>query len=133
MMRLRVRLSVDEYLMRVILALFLTTVSCFAQSYTQRGFLETRSTFYPREGFNDSSHAIGESLFRYEGFYKPSQAFQIAGAVDFRSDTHLQVERDFNLSWQNREIRKPLADVRRLSVTLHKGPVTFEAGKQFVR
>ena len=73
--------------MRVILAVILTAAGCFAQSYTQRGFLETRGAFYPREAVNDSAHAVGEALFRYEGFYRPSQAFQIAGAVDFRTDT----------------------------------------------
>jgi hypothetical protein len=106
---------------------------CFSQTYTQRGFLENRATFYPQEAANDRARAVGESLFRYEGFYTPSMTLQFAGAVDFRIDTHHQVERDWKLSWQDREIRRPLGEVRRLSATYHRGPVTFTAGKQFIR
>src|SRR5690242_4161624 len=109
--------------MRVILAIVLTAVACSAQSYSQRGFLESQGTFYPREAVNDSANAIGSALFRYEGFFRPSQVFQIAGAVDFRTDTHRQVERDFRMSWWDREVERPISDVRRLSATIHKGPI----------
>jgi hypothetical protein len=116
------------------LILILTTATaCFAQTYTQRGFLEVQSTFYPQDGTNDRAHGVGESLFRYEGFYIPSHTIQIDGALDLRVDTHRQVGRDFTLSWQDRETRRPPAEVRRLSATYHDGPVTFELGKQFVR
>lgn len=119
--------------MRVLLAIVLAAGSCFAQTYTQRGFLETRGTFYPREASNDSANGVGESMFRYEGFYKPATALQFAGAVDLRIDTHRQVDRDLKLSWSDRELQRPLAEVRRLSALYHRGPITFEAGKQFVR
>src|SRR2546426_8459783 len=33
----------------VLLFLVLATSACYAQTYTQRGFLETQSTFYPQE------------------------------------------------------------------------------------
>jgi hypothetical protein len=92
-----------------------------------------QGTFYPQKTVNDSAQSVGESLFRYEGFYRASSSFQIAGAVDFRTDTHHQVERDFKLSWQDRESRRPLSEVRRLSATYHRGPLAFEVGKQFIR
>jgi hypothetical protein len=104
-----------------------------AQKYTQRGFLETRGTFYPQEAANDRAHGIGESLLRYEGFYIASKTLQVAGAVDFRVDTHRQVERAFKLSWLDQEIRRPAGAVRRLSATYHNGPLTIELGKQFIR
>src|SRR5262245_40623043 len=116
-----------------IVVLLLSTFPSFAQTYTQRGFLEGRGTLYPRRAVTDPAHTLGESVFRYEGFFTPSNILQIAGGVDFRTDTHHQVERDFKLSWLDREIQRPLADVRRLSATLHSGPLTFEAGKQFIR
>jgi hypothetical protein len=119
--------------MRVILALFLSAVSCFAQAYTQRGFVETRGTLYPQKTVNDRANAVGESLFRYDGFYRLSGRLQFAGSVDFRTDTHRQVERDFSLSWQDREIPRPLGELRRLSATYHDGPLTIEIGKQFIR
>jgi hypothetical protein len=109
------------------------SLNCFSQIYTQRGFLENRATIYPQEAANDRARAVGESLFRYEGFFTPSQRFQVAGSMDFRTDTHHQVDREFDLSWWDRDLRRPLAGVRRLSATYHQGPVTFEAGKQFIR
>ena len=119
--------------MRAFLAIVLSAVACAAQTYTQRGFLETRGTVYPQAAPNDRAHTMGESLFRYEGFYKPGTAFEFAGAIDLRLDTHHQVERDLKFSWSDREIQRPLAEIRRLSAMYHKGSITFEAGKQFVR
>ena len=43
--------------------------SAAAQNFTQRGFLETSLTLYPEIAPNDSGHAVGESLFRYEASY----------------------------------------------------------------
>jgi len=114
-------------------ALLLAAATCFGQAYTQRGFIETRGTFYPQKAAIDPAHGVGESLFRYEGFYRPAATVQIAGAVDVRIDTHHQVDRDFKLSWQDREIRRPFGEVRRLSGIYHNGPLTFEVGKQFIR
>jgi hypothetical protein len=112
---------------------FILAATCSAQTYTQRGFIETQGTFYPQEGTNDSAHAVGESLFRYEGFYKPTPSLQFAGGVDFQIDTHNQVARDFTLSWQDRETRRPTGAIRQLNATYHNGTVTLEAGKQFIR
>src|SRR5215813_3995266 len=119
--------------MRVIVTLLLTAATCFGQAYTQRGFIETRGTFYPQKAAIDPAQGVGESLFRYEGFYRPAATLQIAGAVDVRIDTHHQVDRDFKLSWQDRETRRPFAEVRKLSNIYHNGPLTFEVGKQFIR
>src|SRR5262245_61482541 len=110
--------------MRVVFALLLAAGTCAAQTYTQRGFLENRGIFYPQNAPNDSSNAAGESLLRYETFYSPVTKLQFAGAVDLRIDTHHQVERRFNLSWQDRELQRPAAAIRRLSGTYHSGPIT---------
>src|SRR6478672_10135418 len=75
---------------RLLLTLLLIAAPAIGQNYTQRGFIEAGGTFYPQRTVNDRARAVGESLFRYEGFYTPSAAFQIAGAVDFRTDTHHQ-------------------------------------------
>ena len=119
--------------MRVLLAILLAAATCFAQDFTQRGFLENLGTLYPQDAKKDHTNTIGESLFRYEGFYKPRAALQVAGAIDLRIDTHQQVNRDLKLSWSDRELQRPLAEVRRLSALYHSGSVSFEAGKQFVR
>ena len=38
----------------------------WAQSFSQRGFVETRGAFFPQTGANDSGRAIGDILLRYE-------------------------------------------------------------------
>src|SRR6266516_6557 len=119
--------------MRVLLVVVLNAAVCAGQTYTHRGFLENRASFYPQTAANDRARAPGEWLIRYEGFLQASNAFQLAGSIDLRLDTHHQVERDIKLSWQDRETRRPTGEVRRLSAMYHKGPVTFEMGKQFVR
>jgi hypothetical protein len=115
----------------MILALLLFAAGI--QDYTHRGFLENRLTLYPQEAPNDQTHAVGEMLFRYEGFYKPANAVQIAGAVDLRTDTHHQVERELGSWWDDRGRKRPAATLRRLSALFYSGPLTVEAGKQFIR
>src|SRR5262245_12144747 len=96
----------------VIVCLLWLACSSFGQTYNHRGFLENRGTFYPQKAANDAARGVSESLLRYEAFYTPSATLQFAGALDFRMDTHHQVKRDFNLSWQDREVRRPIAAVR---------------------
>jgi hypothetical protein len=112
---------------------FLFPAVTSAQTFTQRGFIENSGTVYPQEAPNDAGRAVGESLFQYEGFYAVSRALQLAGAIDLRTDTHRQVERDLHFSWWDRETRRPAAAVRRLSATYHRGATTIELGKQFIR
>src|SRR5262245_2024133 len=115
--------------------LFVVLISAMparAQQYTQRGFLESRFTLYPQKAPNDRAQTIGEALFRYEGFYKPASAFQFNIGLDIRTDTHHEVERDAGISWWDREQRRPLAAIRRLSGVYHHGGLTVELGKQFV-
>jgi hypothetical protein len=118
---------------RFLIVLLLFAATAVAQSYTQRGFLENRTTLYPLEAANDSALAVGDALFRYEGFYRASNTFQFNGGMDLRMDTHHQVERSLDLSWWDRERRRPLVEVRRLSAVYHKGGLSVEAGKQFIR
>jgi hypothetical protein len=112
---------------------FVLAFLLFAQSYTQRGFVESLFTLYPQTTPNDDGHVVAEELIRYEGFYKPISNLEFAAGVDLRIDTHHQVERAWNFSWSDRTERRPIAAVRRLSALYSKSGVTVEAGKQFVR
>ncbi len=115
-------------------ALVLVWASCAAgQVFSQRGFLETDGQFYPQTADNDSSHGIGETLLRYEAFYKPLSWLRIAGGLDARFDTHQQTSRDGALSWWDRERPRPAFEIRRLSAAYSRGKLTVEAGKQFIR
>ena len=79
------------------------TAAAFGQSFTQRGFLETDFIGYPQTAPNDSGQAIGEALFRYEAFYKLNSDWQFAGGIDARADTHEQMDRAWELSWDDRQ------------------------------
>jgi hypothetical protein len=104
-----------------------------SQDYSQRGFVESQAVVYPQTAVNDDSHVIGEVHVRYEGFYKPSRDFQLAAAIDVRSDTHHQTERVWRLDWKDRGLQRPLLSLGRVSAQYHRGDLTLEAGKQFVR
>jgi hypothetical protein len=112
----------------------LLLISCLqAQDFTQRGFIQTGLTLYPETAPNDSGHAVGDSLFRYEASYKVRPWLRFSGAFDAAFDTHQQVERSLRLDWQDRSLRRPLLSLRELNATLSKGKLTAEFGKQFIR
>ena len=52
--------------MLLFLLILLLAAAAPAQNFTQRGFLETTALLFPQDAPNDSSHAVGEALFRYE-------------------------------------------------------------------
>lgn len=111
----------------------LAAVTSFAQDFTQRGFLESGSYFYPQEAPGDSGRVVSSFLLRYEAFYKASQHWRFAGGIDARTDTHRQAAREFDLTWQDRKIRQPAFAIRRLSASYSAGRVNLELGKQFIR
>ena len=104
-----------------------------AQNFEQRGFIESQSVFYPQTAPNDSGHAVDDLLFRWEASYKVAPWLKISGAFDADVDTHEQVERSWALDVDGRSIRRPALSLRRMSATLHKGHVTAELGRQFIR
>ncbi len=104
-----------------------------AQNFEQRGFIESQSVLYPQTAPNDSGHAVDDLLFRWEASYKVAPWLKISGAFDADVDTHEQVERSWALDVDGRSIRRPALSLRRMSATLHKGHVTAELGRQFIR
>lgn len=111
----------------------LLALSAAAQTFTQRGFLESYNTFYPQTGANDSSHAVSEALFRYDASWQPAPWLKLQGEFDARTDSHRQVERRWRLDWDDRSIQRPAFSARRFSAVVNKGKWTFEAGRQFIR
>jgi hypothetical protein len=102
-----------------------------AQPITQRGFIDGRDFLFPQSAPNDATRNVGDLLAREEVFLKPAEWFQIAGGLDLRANSHDQVESEFD--WEDRAIRRPRLAVRRLEVTVSKGPLTIDAGKVFIR
>ncbi|MBM3735249.1 MAG: hypothetical protein FJW39_05620 [Acidobacteria bacterium] len=118
--------------MRLALALA-AAVLLEAQTFTQRGFIDTRATLYPQAAPGDSGHAVGEALIRWEPSLRVQRDLAVYGSVDARVDTHRMVERKLRFDWQDRRIQRPALSLRRLSAQWHRGGVTVEAGKQFIR
>jgi hypothetical protein len=107
--------------------------ACIAQTFTQRGYLETGLLAYPQAGIGDSGRAVGGAVLNYEVSYKLSPSLRLNGGIDARTDTHREAERTWGLTWWDRNRARPSLAVRRLSATYTKGPITLEVGKQFIR
>lgn len=119
--------------MRYALALVALAAVSPAQDFRQRGFFETRSLAYPQTGTNDSGRFVNETLLRWEGSYRPAPWVTVSGSFDARTDSHRQVARTGAVDWNGQNIERPAFSLRRLSVTLHRGKFTVEAGRQFIR
>jgi hypothetical protein len=107
--------------------------SLTAQSFEQRGFVENQTLLYPQDASNDSGHAVDSMLVRWEASYKASSWFTLAGAFDARADSHGETDRAARVDFDDRETLRPALSVRRLSAVMHKGKLTAELGRQFIR
>src|SRR6478752_4151901 len=108
-------------------------VALVAQSFEQRGFIETRTIVYPQATSNDSGRVVDEVLFREEASYKFAPWLTVRGGFDARTDSHRQTARDGVVDADDRSIQRPAFSVRRLSATIHRGKVTAEIGRQLIR
>jgi hypothetical protein len=117
----------------LVAATILLTIPACAQKFTQRGFLELRSTLYPQTAPGDSGRVVAEGLLRWEGSYQAAPSLKLFGSFDARTDSHRQAEREFRLDWRDRRARRPAFSLRRASAAWYRGGLTLEAGKQFIR
>jgi hypothetical protein len=116
-----------------ILCLLLAAVPLCAQTFSQRGFLDVSTFLYPQTAPGDSGRVVSEALLRWEPSVRAGNNWSFYGALDARTDTHRQVERDFRLDWQDRSLQRPAFSLRRASAAYHRGGWNFEVGKQFIR
>jgi len=116
-------------------ALCLIAAAAGAQTFSQRGFVDARGTGFFEKAPNDQVQGIADLLFREEVFVKPAQSdwLRLEAGVDFRANSHDQVEDEWRLDFEDRGIRRPRVAVRRLAVVMTAGKLTVEAGKQFIR
>jgi hypothetical protein len=104
-----------------------------AQALTQRGFFEGSAFLFPQAAPNDSTRVVGDLLAREDVFFKPAPWMQFAGGLDFRANSHDQVEDSWRLDLDDRGVKRPRVSLRRLTATFTHGPFTIDAGKQFIR
>lgn len=103
------------------------------QTFTQRGFFESRNYFFPQTGFNDSGRAVSELLLRYDAAWQARPWLRFNTSFDTRIDSHRQVERAWTFDWDGRQIQRPPFSFRRFSAILNRKEWTFEIGRQFIR
>jgi len=111
----------------------LVLVTLLAQNFEQRGFLENDSLVYPQAAPNDSGYLVNEMLLRWDASVKAGSWLKLSGSFQADTDSHRQVERGWRIDADDRSIQRPAFSLRQLSATLHKGKVTAEIGRQFIR
>lgn len=104
-----------------------------AQTFTYRGFFESRNSLFLQDAPNDSGSVVAEGLLRTEATWKPRRGVQFNFGFDARTDSHRQFERELRLDFLDRSLQRPALSARRYSVLLNKGGVTLELGRQFIR
>ena len=104
-----------------------------AQIFTQRGFLEGSLVGYPQEAPNDPTQLVGDFLARDEVFVAATPWLRLAAGLDFRANSHDQVDDSWAVDFTDRTVRRPRLSIRRAAATLTRGPFTLDAGKQFIR
>src|SRR5262252_2191340 len=104
-----------------------------AQIVSQRGFVEGSDTVFAHLVPNDQARQVVDALWREEIFVKPKPWLQFAGGLDFRANTHSQIDTRWRLDLDDRTILRPAAAMRRLAATVSTKYVTVDVGKQFIR
>jgi hypothetical protein len=108
-------------------------LALLAQNFEQRGFFENRALVYPQAAPNDGGYLVNETLLRWDASVKAGSWFKLSGSLQAQTDSHRQTERQWRLDADDRSIQIPAFSLRQLSATLHKGKVTAEIGRQFIR
>lgn len=103
-----------------------------AQTFSQRGFAEVLVDAFPQTSPRDDTQIVADSLFRWEPALKAG-AWRFDAGFDARMDSHDMTARSADVTYWDRTIQRPALAISRLSASWGRGPVTFVAGKQFVR
>jgi hypothetical protein len=114
-------------------AVFAVATQSRAQTVSSRGFVEGVGYVFPQLTPNDDAHFVGDLLAREEVFIKAADWLRFTAGLDFRANSHDQVESDWRLDFQDRGVLRPKLSVRRLSAALNRGGFNIDVGKQFIR
>jgi hypothetical protein len=103
------------------------------RKFSQRGFIESRGFGFPQTAANDLTRGVGDALFRDEVFVRPKPWLQFASGLDFRANSHGEVEDVWRLDFADRSLLRPRAAVHRLTASVATRHLAFDLGKQFIR
>jgi hypothetical protein len=120
----------------IAIAIVLSVLWCapaHAQGSGAPGFIEAKGTLFPQRTSNDDTQAVADVLWRQEGIVNPASWLRLTAGVDFRLNSHDQIEDEWEIDWEDRGVRPSHLTLRRLAATVTAGPVTFDLGKQLIR
>jgi hypothetical protein len=104
--------------------------SVAAQSATQSGFVDVTFTGYPQTAVTDSTRAMVRTVVRWDPELHGTN-WRLDGSFEAQADTHDQSALD--ATYWDRSTQRPAFEIRRLSASWVHGPLTLEAGKQFIQ
>lgn len=126
-------MNIGRILFACTTVLALCPASANAQPVSYRGFIDGRAAIFPQDAPNDTVSVVGDGLARLEVSATPAEWLRLAGGLDARANSHDQVEDSWRLDFADRGTLRPRLSVRRLVATLHRGRLTADLGKQFIR
>ena len=104
-----------------------------AQTFSHRGFVEFGAIGFAQKAPTDAVQAIGDLIVREELFVKPASWMQFGGGVDIRANSHDQIDKDWEIDFFDRGVRRPPLAIRRLTATISHRGFALDLGKQFIR
>ena len=105
--------------------------AALAQPISQRGFVDGSGWVFLEPTPHDGTQLIGDMLVREDVFVTLQPWLRVTAGAELRANSHDQVTGGF--SFLDRTARRPVAAVRTIKTTISRGPITLDAGKQFVR
>jgi hypothetical protein len=116
----------------ILLAVLGLPATAPAQTFEQRGFVDTVFSVYPVTERDDLSQAVAEGLARWDPSLRAGR-WRFDGSVDVRFDSDDMTERRFAVTWWDRTVQRPVVAVRQASASWARGVASVTVGKQFVR
>ncbi len=113
----------------LVIAVAAAAPSASAQSVAQSGFVDVTFTGYPQTAVTDSTRAIVRAIARWDPELTGTN-WRLDASFEAQTDTHDQTA--LEATYWDRSTQRPAFDIRRLSATWVHGPLTLEAGKQFI-
>lgn len=117
----------------VALAAAIGSADIAAQRLTYRGYAEAAILAYPQTAPNDDDRLIVDGLLRFDPKWDIQRGIAVAGSFDARIDNHEETTERAEVRFWDRTVRRPTLAIRRLTFTFARGPISIEAGKQFIR
>jgi hypothetical protein len=114
------------------LVLIAASTPAAAQTFAHRGYAQGVIVAYPQTTPTDDTQLVFDAFARWEPTVKHG-SWRFDAATDARVDSHDMTQRSAEVTYWDRTTQRPALAIARLSATFARGPLTIEAGKQFIR